>query len=143
MDTTPVVLWLEPQPNLVSNEVLDEVEKGMRVKVHVVGVNDVDSAWDFLLTHKDQLVGLIMEIIMPVGDLFKALEELCMYGRETGVWFARKARLECPTLPILYFSYVTDPDIKRRAGEVGITTFLGKPQDLTKLAKVCAQSFHL
>lgn len=88
------------------------------------GVDAASSAWMFLQSNAARVNLLILDIMMPPGEVFaKADTEL---GLRTGVRFFERVRQWLPDLPIIVLTNVSDVKVKERFEQEANCLFLRK-----------------
>lgn len=74
--------------------------------------DDVDEAINFFESNVGEIELLILDIMMPPGNSFKA--EGAQGGLRTGVLFYERVRRAAPDCPVIILSNVADPAVRGR-----------------------------
>jgi CheY-like chemotaxis protein len=87
---------------------------------------DVDEAIDRLNKDNNDIELVVMDIMMPPGNVFKGIDT--KKGLRTGQFLYEKIRDSHPNLPIVVFTNVSDPDAKEIFKDDKLCKFMEKPQ---------------
>ena len=93
-------------------------------KYDVALVNDVDSAYEFLKKNHDNIKLVILDIMMPSGELLKDVDT--DDGLRTGVCFHKKIRNNFPELPIIMFTNFSSEELENQINQDKQSKFLQK-----------------
>ena len=89
----------------------------LKVGYSVKVIDDVDSAYKFIVNHGTFVDAIVLDIMMPHGDTFKS-EEVDA-GLTTGVMFLKKLKDELNfTKPILVFTALRRPNLLKAISKI-------------------------
>jgi CheY-like chemotaxis protein len=103
-----MILFVDDEKRRMDNYVEALEESGERVILKV----DVDEALKFFDENLDQIELLVLDIMMSYGVSFEDVDTES--GLRTGVRFYERIRETAPNLPVIIFTNVTNPDLKKR-----------------------------
>lgn len=86
--------------------------------------SDVDSALDFFNENYKQIELLILDIMMPAGNVFENVDT--KYGLRTGIIFYKKIRNLNLSLPIIIFTNVSNEAVEKKISLDQKSLFLQK-----------------
>ena len=89
---------------------------------------DIDDAWEYLGHSLNQVSLVIMDVMIPPGDLLE--EEDTKGGLRTGLALFDKIREKSQSLPIIVFSSVSDQRVISQFREKSKCLFLKKEEEL-------------
>ena len=100
----------------------DEVNRGIKCYIEelefsdyeVITKQDVDSAFKFLQDNFDKIRLIILDIMMPPGQLFRNHDT--NDGITTGMSFYQKIRKISEEIPIIIFTNYTGQEVKNKIG---------------------------
>ncbi|MFN7929346.1 MAG: response regulator [Blastocatellia bacterium] len=91
---------------------MESFELGLKLSEYeyqVKRVTNVDDAWEYLNCNEVQIKLIIMDIMIPPGDLFNDVDT--KGGLRTGLDLLEKIREKNNSLPVIVFSNVSDQKI--------------------------------
>ena len=91
---------------------VDSLVRELTEKYEVSFYRDVDSAWQCFEEFPDDIELLILDIMMPPGNVFKEFDT--DEGRRTGIFFYEKVRDREPWLPVIILTNVSDEEVIHR-----------------------------
>jgi CheY-like chemotaxis protein len=77
----------------------------------VIFCHDVDTAWNYFVKNCEQIQLIILDIMMPYGNLFKEDSDSTEEGLRTGNLLYQKIRESTPDLPVVIFTNVSDDEV--------------------------------
>lgn len=85
----------------------------------------VDEAWDCLVSNRQAVDLLILDIMLPAGKKFNNEEN--HKGLRTGVWFFDEVRAHFADLPVIIFTNVSDLRVAKKFEKEENCKFFSKP----------------
>jgi CheY-like chemotaxis protein len=73
---------------------------------------DVGKALDFFRINYNELELLILDVMMPIGDIFEDVDT--NYGLITGIKFYDRVRQDSPNVPIVIFTNMVEDNIQEK-----------------------------
>ncbi len=103
--------------------------------IDVISTNSIPEALNKL--REDLFDGVLLDIMMPPTDSMD--EQKLDYGRTTGLEVAKRMKSIKPETPIVAFTALTDPEIRKKMYEVGIKKIINKPAELDEIVTALRQ----
>jgi DNA-binding response OmpR family regulator len=75
----------------------------------VIFCDQVDTAWSYFENHSDEIKLIVLDIMMPHGDLFE--EDSTDDGLRTGSLLYERIRENKPDMPVVIFTNVSDEEV--------------------------------
>lgn len=121
------VLFLEDEEDLVLYLPRLLKQKGLQV----IGTKSIGEALDRFA--KEDFDAVLLDIMMSPAEDMDA--EALNYGRETGIEVACRMKDINPDVPIVAFTVLTNPEVKSRLREAGVSAILNKPSETEQIAE--------
>ena len=117
------ILYLEDDPALT--ELLPEVIRNSAQDIRIVGTTSINEALHQIETEDYDAV--LLDIMMPPIDDMPEVET--EFGRLTGIVVAQRMKSIKPDIPIIAFTHLSDPLIRNKIREAGISSVITKPAE--------------
>ena len=121
--TLPKIILIDDETRGMESY-FQELKLEFQNKYEVIFVNDVDSAYESLQKDHDKIKLVILDIMMPPGELLKDVDT--DDGLRTGARFHQKIRNILPQLPIILFTNCSSEELKDKINQYEQSKFLNK-----------------
>ncbi len=121
--TLPKIIFIDDETRAMESY-FQELKLEFDNQYEIVFLKDVDSAYKFLQKKRDKIKLVILDDMMPPGNLLKDIDT--DGGLRTGVRFHKKIRNIFPNLPIIMFTNFSNEELESKIKQDKQSKFLNK-----------------
>ncbi len=125
--TLPKILLIDDESRGI-DAYFQELKLAFKNKYEIIFVKNVGSAYEFLQKNHDRIKLVILDVMMPPGELLKDVDT--DYALRTGVCFHKEIRKIFSDLPIIMFTNFSSEELETQINQDKQSKFLHKPNYL-------------